>query len=592
MEKKPGELQKGLRTTFRYLALYKKDLLVVSVLSIVSAITAGTVPYIAGKLIDSLITPRDIVLPLLGSISFIFFILALWIIIQTIQHFTDLILDRKGDQISAYIESEFIARSYGHLLKVPLSFHHANKMGETTSKIQRAAGALTNVTQNVFIGLTPQVLSIFIALVLVYNINWILATVLMAGTLLYVIVAFKKVLPIGDLQGEMHKAYNDAYGHAYDVVQNVREIKQSTTEEYERKLIRYNLIEKATPQWLKITRLWQSLNLYQRLIIVVTQGVIYIFSIHFILQGSMTVGVLIAFNGYAALFIGPFVVLSRNWQQLQSGLTGVAQVETLLETPEEPYSRPGAVVLDSVSGTVEFKNVSFGYDETPVLKNISFATKPGEIIALVGESGVGKSTLIDLLSAYNFPTKGEIFVDGHEIQTLNLLSLRKNISVVSQEIVLFNDSIKKNVSYGSPDASEKKLLEAARKSHSLEFIEKFPDKWEQVVGERGVKLSVGQKQRVAIARAILRDPKILILDEPTSALDAKTESAITKSLDELMRGRTTFIIAHRLSTVRRADQILVIKDGKIVEHGKHDELIAIEGGEYRHLYELQIGLHV
>ena len=213
-------------------------------------------------------------------------------------------------------------------------------------------------------------------------------------------------------------------------------------------------------------------------------------------------------------------------------------------------------------------------------------------MALVGESGVGKSTLIDLISAYHFPTKGEVLIDGHDIRDINLRSLRSQIGVVPQEVVLFNDSIRMNVQYGNFEATDEEIQQATVKAHALAFIEKFPQKWEQMVGERGVKLSVGQKQRVAIARAILRNPRILILDEPTSALDAGSEKIITESLDELMRGKTTFIIAHRLSTVRKADIILVFKEGRVTESGTHQELLMIEGGEYRRLYELQIGLHV
>ena len=211
-------------------------------------------------------------------------------------------------------------------------------------------------------------------------------------------------------------------------------------------------------------------------------------------------------------------------------------------------------------------------------------------MALVGESGVGKSTLIDLISGYYFVPKGKVLVDGTDVKKIDLHFLRKNIAVVPQVVVLFNDTIKTNIKYGSFRAGDKKVKMAAEHAHADIFIKKFPKGYEQVVGERGIKLSVGQKQRVAIVRAILRDPKILILDEPTSALDPRIERLITSSLRELMGGRTTFIIARRLSTVREADKILVFKDGRIVEEGIHEELMKIEDGEYRRLYEMHIGL--
>ncbi len=225
-----------------------------------------------------------------------------------------------------------------------------------------------------------------------------------------------------------------------------------------------------------------------------------------------------------------------------------------------------------------------------VLKNISLNVKAGERIALVGESGVGKSTLIELISAYYFAQKGKVLIDGVNIKKIDLTFLRQNIAVVPQEVSLFNDTIEKNVKYGSFKATEKEVKKAVKDAHANEFINKFPKKYKQVVGERGVKLSVGQKQRVAIARAILRNPKILILDEPTSALDPNIERLITESLERLMERRTTFIVAHRLSTVRKADRIIVFKEGRVVEEGHHRDLIKIRGGVYRKLYNLHIGL--
>ena len=224
-----------------------------------------------------------------------------------------------------------------------------------------------------------------------------------------------------------------------------------------------------------------------------------------------------------------------------------------------------------------------------VLQNL-FSGKRRRNIALVGESGGGKSTLIDLISGYYYPTKGKVFIDGNDTRKLNLESLREHIAVVPQEVVLFNDTIMTNIKYGNFRASDVLAKAAAERASANVFIEKFPQQYKQMVGERGVRLSVGQKQRIAIARAILRDPKILILDEPTSALDSKTERFITESLEGLMRGRTTFIIAHRLSTVRKADRIFVIDEGLIVEMGTHDELMAIMGGNYRNRYELHVGL--
>ncbi len=240
---------------------------------------------------------------------------------------------------------------------------------------------------------------------------------------------------------------------------------------------------------------------------------------------------------------------------------------------------------------MKFDDVCFSYENNvAVLRGLSFHVVPGETVAFVGKSGVGKSTTIDLISGYYFPQKGGVFVDGRNTREFDLTCLRKNIAIVPQEPVLFNDTILMNIKYGKLEVTNEEVIGAAQKAHIHEFIEQLPEKYNQLVGERGIKLSVGQKQRIAIARAILKNPAILILDEPTSALDAETEMLITTSLELLMKNRTTFIIAHRLSTVRRADRIFVFDQGKIVQEGKHSDLIKEEKGIYRQLYDYQIGL--
>jgi subfamily B ATP-binding cassette protein MsbA len=287
------------------------------------------------------------------------------------------------------------------------------------------------------------------------------------------------------------------------------------------------------------------------------------------------------------------VTLGYNWQVIQNGITAAARVEEIFDRPEENYVPEDAVSLGAIKGRVVFENVSFGYGENQleILRSINLEINPGQVVALVGESGVGKSTTISLVSGYYFPTKGKVYVDDVDTRNLNLTVLREHIGVVPQEVALFNDTLLANIRYGTFNATDEEVVQAAKEAHMEDYVSGFPQKYDTVVGERGIKLSVGQKQRVAIARAILRNPSILILDEPTSALDAQTEKIVTGTLEKLMRGKTTFIIAHRLSTVRRADVVLVFEKGSIVERGTHNELAQKEGGVYRRLYEYQIGLH-
>lgn len=324
----------------------------------------------------------------------------------------------------------------------------------------------------------------------------------------------------------------------------------------------------------------------------VTQVVIFFLSVYFIQQGELTIGELVALNGYAGMLFGPFVMMGHNWQTLQNGLVSIKQAEEkIFDIKPENYRPKNAYIPSKIIGEVQFKEVFFSYDDANiVLNNLNFKVKQGERIAFVGKSGVGKSTTIDLISGYYFPTKGAVIVDGHDTRTFDLTALRGGIAVVPQEPVLFNDTIMMNIRYGKLSATDEDVKEAAKKAHAHEFIEELPKKYNQLVGERGVKLSVGQKQRIAIARVILRNPSILILDEPTSALDAETEKQIAESFEELMKGKTTFIIAHRLSTVRKVDRILVFDKGKIVEEDTHEDLANQKSGIYKRLHDYQMGL--
>jgi ABC-type multidrug transport system fused ATPase/permease subunit len=446
---------------------------------------------------------------------------------------------------------------------------------------------------NIVVNIAPQLLSIVIGITLAATINVQLALILVAGVVLYCILLARILGPAAKLDSTAHKLWNDGWDDSAAAVQQVESVKAAAAETFEINKARTALFDKTFKAWYKLELIWSNVSFFQRIIVFLTQFTIFLFSVKMVADGTLTVGDLIALNGYAAMFFGPFVQLGYGWQQIQNGITTAAQVGAIFREPIEQYSPPGAVAPSSLRGAVVFDHVDFSYgpDQPPVLEDVSFEVKPGEAVAFVGESGVGKSTTISLVSAYNFPTSGHVRVDGTDTRRFALAALRSRIAVVPQEVALFNDTIAANIRYGAFDASDDDIRRAARKAHIDDFIESLPEKYATAVGERGIKLSVGQKQRVAIARAVLRDPAILILDEPTSALDAKTEKLVTESLETLMRGRTTFIIAHRLSTVRKADRIFVFEKGRIVEQGSHEELIAIQGGVYRRLYEYQIGLH-
>jgi ABC-type multidrug transport system fused ATPase/permease subunit len=611
--------RKHLRATIalfkRYLILFRRQMLIVSVFSAIAAVASGVVPYIMGKFFDQITKQNLFTLPFTPSIAIPLYaaLLILWAALQLLSSFSNWRINNYSTELGYRARFEYSSDVYKHLIELPMSFHKTNKLGEVSSKINRASGSIETIFGTIIITLAPQFISILIAAIIILHINWPLGLFLLGGILFYVIIALHKVLGQENSRSQAYDTWNESYGYAEDVVQNVIAVKQATAEGYEQAAIEDRFKNKLFLAWMNLDSLWNTLFYYQSVIIIICQIVIFAVSIYLIHVGSITIGDLIAFNAYSAMMFGPFVTLMNNWQQIQNGILNIGKLDEILMLAPEIYEPMSQTLpkntkdmpeATNITGDVEFDHVGFGYEaKRPILHDITFKVKHGEIVALVGESGVGKSTLVDLISAFHFPTSGRVLIDGLDVRTLSLSTLRSSIAVVPQEVVLFNDTIKTNIKYGNFDASDAQLEEATREAYAYDFIDKFPQRWDQLVGERGVKLSVGQKQRVSIARAILRNPKILILDEPTSALDAGSEHIITESLEKLMRGKTTFIIAHRLSTVRKAHKIIVLKNGRIVETGTHEELIKRtphqknlenttgEGsGEYRRLYELQIGL--
>jgi ATP-binding cassette subfamily B protein/subfamily B ATP-binding cassette protein MsbA len=318
-------------------------------------------------------------------------------------------------------------------------------------------------------------------------------------------------------------------------------------------------------------------------------GVVLLVGAHAVLHGHLTIGDLLVFANYVGVLQGQIAGLTGIYPALQGARPSVDRVVEVLDAPADVEDRPGAVRLEGVRGEIAVEGVTFGYEAgRPVLHGVSFAAGPGEVVAVVGPTGAGKTTLVGLLPRFFDPDQGRVLLDGRDLRDLRLRQVRGGVSLVLQESFLFPFSIAENIAYGRVGASREEIVDAARAANADEFVSRLPDGYDTVVGERGATLSVGERQRVAIARALLKDAPVLILDEPTSALDAETERSLLQALDRLMEGRTTVIIAHRLSTIRKADQILVLRDGRIVERGGHQQLIDLNG-HYARMHDIQHG---
>ena len=342
---------------------------------------------------------------------------------------------------------------------------------------------------------------------------------------------------------------------------------------------------------LKVIREWSKVMPTTTLLIAVGTILILFFGGQMVLKGQMTIGEIVAFNSYMLMFSAPIQELTWLVNGAGEAAAGAQRVLEILDHEPEIQSPADAdaVTLPTLSGRVEFRNVSLRYEgeESSALTGIDLRVEPNQVVALIGQTGSGKTSLINLIPRFYDVSEGAVLVDGVDVRSVDLVSFRRQIGIVLQTPLLFSDSIKANIAYGRPDAGDEEIIAAAKASQAHEFIIGLPNGYETVIGERGVTLSGGQRQRVAIARALLMDPRILILDDSTSSVDTQTERMIQEALENLMKGRTTFVIAHRLATVRRADLILVMENGRIVERGKHDELLA-KGGLYKVIHDLQL----
>lgn len=478
------------------------------------------------------------------------------------------------------------AAVFKKLQRLSVSFYDKNKTGTIMSYVTNDVNALQSaMVENTIEMITEGFILIGSVVAMIY-LDWRLTlfTVCTFPVVLWFMEFFgKKIRKTG---GRIQECTADITSVLQESVASARVIKSFVREDYE--VDRFDVENRANFRAnMKNAQLMATLTPVVELVAAIGVTMIIWYGGNNVINGTITAGSLVAFLTYAVNISNPIKRLTRVIGNIQKALAAAQRVFMIIDMPEEIAESRDAKQLPEVSGKVEFQNVSFAYDDKGnVITDLSFSVKPGEVIAIVGPSGAGKSTIANLLPRFYDVNKGDIKIDGHSVREVTLDSLREQVGIVPQETMLFNGSVYNNILYGRLDATKEEIEAAAKAANAHDFIMQLTDGYETKLGDRGVNLSGGQRQRIAIARAILKNPRILILDEATSALDTESERVVQEALDRLMVGRTSFVIAHRLLTVKNADKILVLEKGNLVESGTHDELLALDG-LYAHLYKIQ-----
>ena len=472
------------------------------------------------------------------------------------------------------------------ILSLPINFFDNEKSGGLVSRIMSDVEGVRNLVGTGFVQLFGGSITIIGSMVYLINMNAKMTAFVFLPVIVFGIVAMKAFGMIRPIFRNRGKINADVKGRLTETLNGIRVIKGFNAEQQEEKVFEKGAYEVFLNVKKSLTATAFVTSASTLLLGIATAGIMWIGG-YYMIDGTLEDGQFVSFNAYVLLMLAPIFQMSNIGSQLTEALAGLDRTQEIMEMKSENDDQQRTIHLKDIKGNIKFENVSFNYDEdVEVLHDININAPAGSVVALVGSSGSGKSTIAGHVATFLTPTKGKVTIDGNDLSKVNLSSYRKDLGVVLQDDFLFEGTIRENILFSRPDATDEELNNAVNGAYVNEFTDKFEEGLETIIGELGVKLSGGQKQRVSIARALISNPKVIILDEATSNLDTESERYIQKSLDLLMKNRTTIVIAHRLSTIKQADQILVIEEGKIAEQGQHDELIAKEG-RYFELYNYQ-----
>ncbi|MEM0931347.1 MAG: ABC transporter ATP-binding protein, partial [Bacteroidota bacterium] len=560
-----AEKKVSILKAFKTIIWPRRKLVLIGLLLIAISKAASFVAPIASKyLIDDVIVKKDFTM-----LKYLVSGVMLAILVQAI---TSFLLTRVVSVQAQYLISELRGQVQKKVLALPISFFDNEKSGALVSRIMSDVEGVRNLIGTGLVQLVGGTITALVSLVLLLDISVPLTLITFVPLIVFSLIALKAFKIIRPIFRDRGKINAEVKGRLTETLGGIRVIKGFNAEKQEEIVFEsgvdrlYQNVKKS----LTTTAFMSSSSIF--LLGVATTSVMGYGGFQ-IIEGSLTVGEFVQFTILLGLMIAPIVQMSNIGSQLTEALAGLDRTEELMNMQEEGGQGERTILLDSVHGNMEFINVSFSYEEDKeVLHQINFKVKSGQVVALVGSSGSGKSTIAGLAASFLKPISGLITIDGKDLSQVDLNSFRRHLGVVLQDDFLFEGTIRENILFPRPDASEGQLVQAVKAAYVDEFTDRFEEGLDTLIGERGVKLSGGQRQRIAIARAVLANPRILVLDEATSSLDTESEALIQKSLAELTKGRTTFVIAHRLSTIRKADQILVIENGSILERGTHEEL--------------------
>ena len=547
-------------------------------LIIIRSLSGLVLPYASKSLIDDIIPSKD-----MDGLTLLLIIVCSALLFQSISSFS---LTRILSVEAQHLISVLRAKVQKKLLTLPVSFFDNNKSGALVSRVMTDVEGVRNLVGTGLVQLIGGTITAIISLVILIQINAQMTLFVLVPVIIFALIALKAfgyIRPIFRARGKINA---EVTGRLTETLNGIRVIKGFNAEKQELKVFEKGVdaLFQNVKKSLTATALITSSSTF--LLGLASAGIMGMGG-YFIMNDSMTYGEFVSFTLFLGFMIAPIVQMSNIGSQLTEAFAGLDRTQELMGLNEENDPATRKVVLNKIEGNISFKNISFSYDDkTSVLHDVSFEAPMGSVTALVGSSGSGKSTIASLASAFLIPNSGEVLIDGIDLSTVDLQSFRSQLGVVLQDDFLYEGTIRENILFPCPHASEDELQQAVHGAYVNEFTDRFEKGIDTLIGERGVKLSGGQRQRISIARALLAQPKIVILDEATSNLDTQSEAFIQKSLALLMQNRTTFVIAHRLSTIQKADQILVVEDGDIVERGKHEELIAAKG-RYHELYTYQ-----